>query len=118
MLGNAYLFGWNDKPLTRLLLVSNLVSIVYTTAENVTFDAAGPARRSSANRPQRRALPLYPHTKRNKIIYKKRNYLAVAAVKQSVESMPIQMLAATSVTELLCAAELPGSRPFANAQSC
>lgn len=29
MLDNAYLLGWNDRPFTRLLLVSNLVSIVF-----------------------------------------------------------------------------------------
>ena len=31
MLDIAYLLGWNDRPFTRLLLVSNLVSIVFKT---------------------------------------------------------------------------------------
>ena len=29
MLDDVYLLGWNDRPFTRLLLVSNLVSIVF-----------------------------------------------------------------------------------------
>ena len=29
MLDNAYLLGWKDRPFTRLLLVSNLVSMMF-----------------------------------------------------------------------------------------